>query len=730
MNKTRIIQYCLSISMLFFCATVMAQKNALVSADQAFHDKEYFDAIELYKKAYTDLKGPKAKQEKGRIIFQIAECYRMMDQPREEEQWYYKAIRAHYDDPNAYLYLADAQKMQGNYDSAINNYTRFKALVPSNPMGDIGIKSCKTAAELKNNPTRYQVDNMHQLNTKWDDFAACYSDRREDEIIFTSARQGSMGDIDNGTGQTFTDLYITKQDRNGKWSVPVALPAPINTGANEGTPTMDRRFRTLYFTRCTVVKGTQQNCKIFSSDRRGASWADPVKLAFQIDSVTYGHPTLSADGQELFFSSNLSGGYGKLDIWVSHYDRKTRGWGDPVNLGPDINTAGDEVFPYIHPDGTLYFSSDGLPGMGGLDIFAAKKEGKDKWGTPTNMGVPINSEGDDFAITFTNNKERGIFTSTRQGGRGNCDLYSFNLPPLLFELKGQVVDNKTKKGIHLATVHLVGSDGSDVSLKTDTGGYYDFGINGKDRYIKPNTSYIATAGASDLQYLNSDEKANETTVGLTESKTFIHNFELQKADIHVELHFPQVLYDLDKATLTENSKDSLNYLVTLLNNNPTIKIELDANTDQRGSKRHNEILSQARAQSCVAYLISKGIDSARLVPKGWGFDRPIITSAQIAKMKTKQEKEAAWQVNRRTSFHVLSFDYVPKGHVMTAQDSLKMKALQKAKVTGETQATDTSSDEGVPIPQAPAPPAQGQPGGNNSGGNTNQKPDGTAKPKQ
>lgn len=733
MKKMRLVYYCLGISMLFFCANATAQKNTLASADQSFTNKEYFDAIELYKKAYTDLRGKNIKTEKARIIFQIAECYRMMDDPKQEEQWYSKAIKAKYDDPKAYLYLANSQKMQGNYDDAITSYTQYKTAVPSDPAGDMGIKSCKLAAQLKNNPTRYQVDNIHQLNTKWDDFASCYSDRREDEIIFTSAREGGTGDKqDNGTGQDYSDLYITKQDKNGKWSTPVALPAPINTGANEGTPTMDRRFRTLYFTRCDVVKNQKQNCKIFSSDRRGASWADPVKLAFQVDSVTYGHPTLSNDGQDLYFSSDLSGGYGQHDIWVSHYDKKTRGWGQPVNLGPTINTAGNELYPYMHNDGTLYFSSDGLPGMGGLDIYEAKSDGKGKFAAPTNMGVPINSEGDDFAITFAGNRERGIFTSTRQGGRGGCDLYSFNLPPLLFELKGQVVDNKTKKGIDGATVHLVGSDGSDVSLKTDTGGYYDFGLNGKDRYIKPNTSYIATAGATDLHYLNSDEKANETTVGLTESKTFIHNFELQKADIHIELHFPQVLYDLDKATLTENSKDSLNYLVTLLNNNPTIKIELDANTDQRGSKRHNEILSQARAQSCVNYLISKGIDSARMVPKGWGFDRPIITSAQIAKMKTKQEKEAAWQVNRRTSFHVIGFDYVPKGHVMTAQDSLKMKALQKAKVTGETQDVDTNSDEGVPIPQAPTPPQGGNaPQGTNApanggGNNTNQQPKATA----
>ena len=723
MKKTRFIYYSLSLCFVLFSATAFAQKNSLASADDAFKARSWFDAIDLYKKAYTDMKGNGKKNEKARIIFQVAECYRMMDDPKQEEQWYAKAVKAKYDDPKCYLYLADAQKMQGNYDDAMASYKLYKDQVPSDPRGDDGVKSCQLAAQMKNAPTRYVVTNIAQLNTKFDDFGVCYSDRRGDEIIFSSTRPGGGGDkIDDGTGQTFSDLYITKQDKNGKWSAPVPLPGPVNSDVNEGPPVMDRQFKTLYFTRCGIVKNQQAKCKIYSSDRRGTAWADPVKLAFQLDSVTYGHPSISQDGQELFFSSDLSGGYGGHDIWVSHYEKKTRTWGDPVNAGSEVNTAGDELFPFIHIDGTLYFSSNGHPGLGGLDIFKAQKLGPDKWGNVTNLGVPINSEGDDFDITFDGNHERGMLSSTRTGGKGGADLYTFNLPPLLFALEGKIVDKESKKGIFKATVHLVGSDGSDVSIKTDTGGNYDFGPNGNERYIKANTSYIVSAGAQDLQYLNSDEKANETTVGLTESKTFVHNFELQLADIHHEIHFPRVLYPLDQAILTDASKDSLSSLIKTLTDNPTIKIELDAHTDQQGQKKHNMILSQARAQSCVDFLESKGIDSARLVAKGWGDTKLLIDNKALAKMKTKEEKQAAYATNRRTVFRVLSFDYVPKGHVMTAEDSLKMKALmKKTSVSGEENDNDTT-DTGVPLP--PAPPQNNTPQGSNNtpNGGTDQKP--------
>lgn len=682
-----------------------AQKSFIRAGDKAFQSKEYFNAIDIYKKALAA--NPKDKQEKARIIFQIAECYRLTGDTKHAEQEYARAVKSGYDDAVAILYLGDEQMMEGKYDDALSSYQQYEQKVPSDPRGETGVKSAQLAQQLAAAPNRYVVTNMAQLNTKFEEFSPAYSDRRMDEIIFTSTRQGTMGDkVDDGAGQNFSDIFITKLDKNGKFGAPVPLPAPVNTPDNEGSAIFDKTFKTMYFTRCSVVKNKKAACKIYSTQRRGNNWTDPVLLNFQVDSITYVHPAISQDGMTLIFSSNMPGGQGGLDLWMTHYDRKTKSWGTPENLGPGINTSGNEEFPYLHADGSLYYSSDGLPGMGGLDIFHAAQLSPNKWGNPNNMGNPINSEADDFGIVFQGNNPRGYFSSNRPGGRGADDIYSFYLPPILFAVEGTVYDIDTHVGIDGATVRMVGSDGSDVSQKTDTGGHYMFGALGaNERYVKANTSYIVSASATNLHYLASDQKKNITTVGKTETETFEEDFELKKPKPHEGIHFPAVLYDLGKATLRPESKDSLNYLVRLLNNNPTLKIELDAHTDQQGNPAMNIRLSQARAQSCVNYLISQGIDSARLVPKGWGDTRLLIKTPQIMAEKNKKKRDSLYQINRRTVFQILSWDYVPKGHVMTAEDSMKMEAGQHAKVSGEE--SDTASAAPIPAEeqqnQSPAP---------------------------
>ncbi|HVA98762.1 MAG TPA: hypothetical protein VNG53_07705, partial [Bacteroidia bacterium] len=385
--------------------TVKAQKNFAKDADMAFKGQQYFNAIELYKKAYAKTK---KKDEKARIIFQTAECYRNINDTKQAESWYQKAIKAKYPNPIATLYLADMKKINGKYDEALTEYKNYKALVPSDPRGEDGAKSCELAQKWKDNPTRYDVEDMTQINTRDDDFAATYGDRKHRSLIFTSSRPGAMGDkTDLNTGQTYTDLYETTVDKNGKWSTPVSLAAPVNSEFNEGAAEMDSRDRVIYFTRCGVVKNSQSKCQIYMADKKGSGWGDPQLLPFNVDSFTYGHPSISQDGMTLFFASDMPGGQGGKDIWFSKYDKKTKKWGAPINAGPEINTPGDEMYPYIREDGTLYFSSNGHLGMGGLDIYSAQKIGDDKWGKVANMLYPINSSGDDFAIIFDGNNERG-----------------------------------------------------------------------------------------------------------------------------------------------------------------------------------------------------------------------------------------------------------------------------------------------------------------------------------
>jgi peptidoglycan-associated lipoprotein len=663
--------------LLFFSTTAVAQKNFSKDADKAFDNREYFNAIELYKKAYTKIK---KKDEKARNIFMTAECYRMINDNKQAEAWYIKAIKANYPDPKATLYLADAKKAQEKYNEALIEYNNYKKQMPSDPRGEDGAKACELAQKWKDAPTRYKVDNMAQINTKDPDFCPMFADKKYNRIYFTSMRPGVAGsDIDPTLGELFSDIFETVMDKNGKWSTPTALPAPVNTKDNEGLSAMTKKGDMMVFTRCLVAKNKEMFNQLWSAPKKGNVWGEPTKIAFCVDSLKYAAPSLSADGLTLFFASNMPGGQGENDIWYSKYDKKGAKWGTPVNLGPGINTAGNDVFPFIHEDGTLYFASNGHLGMGGLDIFRAEKKGEDQWANVTNMKFPINSAGDDFGIVFEGKKERGILSSNREGTKGADDLYQFVLPPLLFTIEGDITDCKFKETIPGVTVKLVGSDGSSVETKTDAAGHYKFAENGTARYVNPNTSYIITASVSvDVKtaqapqgFLSSSDKAKETTVGVEEAKTFKHDFCL--VPIERFIRFPDVLYDLGKADLRPESKDSLDFLYQTLIDNPTFVIELSSHTDYRGSDAANQKLSEARAKSCVDYLISKGINPARLKAKGYGEKAPLevkdsegkvlytLSESYINKTtkgKPKEEYEALMLKNRRTVFSVLSKDFV------------------------------------------------------------------------
>jgi len=460
-------------------------------------------------------------------------------------------------------------------------------------------------------------------------------------------REGSTGtDIDGTTGQNFTDLWSAKLDRKGKWSTPILLNSTVNSKDNEGAATLDVKYRTLYLTRCPIIKDEEVNCKVLKAKKKGTSWDKTEEIPLVPDTITVGHPTLSPDGLQLYFSTNLAGGYGGKDLWMVSKESSRKDWGEPVNLGPDVNTIGDEVFPFFHEDGTLYFSSNGHIGMGGLDIFHALYK-ESNWGDVSNMKFPINSAGDDFSIVFEGTNNRGFFTSNRLGGKGGDDIYQFMSPQLVFTLQGVVRDAETKEMLIGAKVTMVGDDGSSEQQETDEVGSYFF-------QLKPNTNYELTASMP--KYLS--DHGSETTVGLEKSTDLIHNFELQSTRKPIEL--PNILYDLDKWDLRPESKEALDGLVATLNNNPTIVIKIMSHTDTRAEHRHNDELSQKRAQSVVDYLISEGIESERLEAKGYGERKLLITDAKIKKIKTEEEKEAAHQKNRRTEFEIIRTDYIPK----------------------------------------------------------------------
>ncbi len=644
-----------------FASTAVAQSKLAEEADDAFKKGFYFNAIELYKKAYTVEKKASTKAE---LIFKVGEAYRALGDPQQAGVWYEKANKAQYTDPITYLYIGDMQKQEGKYAEAIASYNRFKEKKPGDMRADASIAECQQAQAWKDSPTRYSVDPEVLLNTPQYDFTPAFADKKNEVVVYTSTRPGSTGtETDQIIGESFSDLFTSSRDRLGKWSEPVKLPIAINTAGNEGAPIFNAKRSMMYFTRCPMEKKKVFGCDIWVSKKVGNNYAEPVKLALRPDkndTITIGHPALTVAEDAMVFASDMKwpGHKGGKDLYIVKLDKDGMPVGAPTNLGGDVNTAKDEMFPFLRHDGSLYFSSTGRPGMGGMDIYRAEKAGENMWSAVDNMRSPINSSSDDFGIAFEGEEERGFFTSNRAGGKGQDDIWRFYLPDMVFALQGTAYDKATGQPLPGAKISVVGTNGSNFSAITDDNGGFSFVENGKDRYIKENTTYSILAEKEG--YLVVKDQA--TTVGLNESTTFVKEYFLQPASKDIVIKLPEVQYDLGKFALRPEGKDSLETLYQTLIDNPTIIIELAAHTDTRDTDARNQVLSQNRAQSCVNYLVEKGIDPVRMVAKGYGETMPRITDAQIKAMKTEEEREAAHQQNRRTEFRVLSYDYVPKAN--------------------------------------------------------------------
>jgi len=657
----------LFILLLFYSGFLFSQAKDYQKAEEAFKYEEYWTAIQYYKSAYEKFNDPVKKAE---IVFKIGLCYRALHESKEAELWFKKAIKVKYPDPLAVLYYADALKMNGAFEEAAVEYQNYGKLVPGDKRAEIGVKSCQLAAKWISKPSRYTVENMAFLNSKDQDFCPVYAKKDYKELYFTSNRAGSTGDqIHARTGAGFFDLWTTSVDRKGKWSEPKPLGPPINTPDDEGASSLNLKGNTLYFTRCKVNKKAIIGCKIFYSEKKGNNWDEPQQILIKgaEDSTSIGHPSISEDELTLYFSANLPGGYGGRDIWMLKRDKKSSPWNpEPINLGPDINTPGNEVFPYIRNNGKLYFSSDYHVGMGGLDIFEATPDPKTGKYKVVNMKYPINSNADDFGIIFEGEAERGYFSSNRKGGKGGDDIYMFYLPPLQFTLKGFIKDCKTDDPIQGAKIVIKGSDGTTKELVSELDGSYKIDLS-------PNTDYQIFV--SKEKYLNAN--AGESTKGLEENKEF--NVDICLESYREPIELPNIEYDYGKWDLRPESMVSLDKLVETLNNNPNIVIELGSHTDFRGDDKFNLELSQKRAQSVVNYLIEKGIEPERLVAKGYGETKPKVVDKKMAarypgflregqvlnekfikSLSTVEEQEVCHQFNRRTEFKVIREDYVPK----------------------------------------------------------------------
>jgi peptidoglycan-associated lipoprotein len=672
--------------------TTFAQRNFTEEADNAFKYEQYYSAVALYKKAYAKVKN---KVEKKRISFQIAECYRLTKDPKKAEQQYSRVIRSHYSDPIVYLYYAEAMRDQQKYQAAIKQYEKYIKLVPGDPRGKMGLESCQNAITWAKEPTRYGVAPMTRINSREDDFSPVYANKKYKSFVFTSSRKDADTDIDANTGQPYSAIYVTQLDPRGNWSKPVVVDEKkmINTNENNGSAAFNRKFNTLYFTRCVVDKKNVMGCAIYTSNRRGRVWTEPVVLPIADDSIRVGHPAISRNEKVIYFAANLPNGYGGRDIWMAKRRKKTKPFGKPRNLGSAINTKGNEMFPTLReiPDGPtyLYFSSDGRGGMGGLDIFRSEfVEGK--WTEAENLRYPLNSSGDDFGIVFSgarklqhvmpdrsviNCEEMGFFSSERKGGRGRSDIWEFWLPEIVFTLSGTVRDESTLQYLPGSTVMLSGSDGKVLKTTTDQRGYYNFN---KTQILK-NVTY--TLKVTHKGYFGTT--GTETTVGRTKSEDLKLDFKLTPIPPD-PIPLPEIRYDLGKWDLKPQYQDSLNGLIQTMQDNPTIVIELASHTDFRDTDERNDTLSQRRANEVVEFLQTKGIEGGRMEAKGYGEHQPrvlkngyvfgqgseyagvrfpagtVLSEEYIKSLPSKKAKEAAHSLNRRTEFRILRDDYVPK----------------------------------------------------------------------
>lgn len=637
------------------------KKGVKNKAFEVFEKGEYFKAINLLDKAYDKEKNKKTK---ALIVYKIAECYRYINNTKKAEMFYKKSISRKYKDPIAVYYYAEALRGNEKYFEAEAQYKRYIEQVPDDERGVNGLNSLDTIKYWTENPSRYQIKNIKALNTKESEFSPFYAKDSYDIIYFTSARKGNgLAKVNGITGTGFTNIYESRFTRKGEWTEPILISDTINSEFDDGVASLTKDGNTMFFSRCAIDKTKDMGCQIYVSTKAaGDDWEIVELLQITDDSISCGHPAISADGLALYFASTMSGGFGGTDIWKMERSTKGSEWDEPVNLGSEVNTPGNESFPFIREDGVLFFSSDTHLGMGGLDVFKAIKSEEEIYSIE-NMKVPINSSADDFSIMFQGAEEKGMFTSTRKkGGRGGDDIYSFELPPILYSLSGVVKDARTDDPVEKAIVKIVSSDGEVIDIKTlDDGSFV--------HKLKPEVDYAFLVSLKG--YLKGKEKFS--TKGLTDSKEFTYDISLAPLEKSIEL--PNILYDLGKWNLRGESKEALDILIVTLNTNPNITIELSSHTDFRGDSRANNQLSQKRAQSVVDYLIEKGIAPDRLTAKGYGESKPNIISKKIAKismfnesdvlseefintLEKEEEQEAAHQINRRTEFKVLSTKYI------------------------------------------------------------------------
>ena len=653
--------------------------QAMKKGDKLYALGEYYDAAEQYKKAYA--KTPtKDKPSRGKRALRMADCYRRINYTQKAIAAYNNAVRFKQADTTALLHMGQLQLKNGSYKEAEKT---FRALTDSGMQSTLvrnGLVSAEKAPEWKATGSKYTVKRQELFNSRRADYSPALGGENYDQLYFTSTRSQAQGDELSGiTGTKNADIFFAQKDDKGKWGKPQTIDSELNSAMDEGACCLSPDGKTMYLTLCKTDPSYPRYAVIATAKRSDASWSKPTELVISKDTLsTFAHPAMSPDGMWLYFVSDMPGGLGGYDIWRA--ELTTNGVGAVENLGEPINTAGDELFPTFRPNGDLYFSSNGHPGMGGLDIYIANIVSN---GDATNTsyqiehpGYPLNSQGDDFGMTFEGLHNRGYFCSNRGDARGWDHIYSFEKSEILVTVKGWVYEQDGYE-LPAGLVYMVGNDGTNKRVSVKGDGSFTEEIELGVDYV-----FLGTCKG----YLNHKEDLRVDTA--TVSNEYVLQFPL--ANISAPVLIENIFYDFDKATLRPESQTALDELVKLLNENPNVTIELSAHTDYKGSAQYNERLSQRRAESVVNYLIAHGIASDRLTPKGYGKSKPktikrklaskypflkegdVLTEEFVTALKEEEQQEQCNQLNRRTEFIVLRTTY----GMFDEQGRLKNNATQ------------------------------------------------------
>lgn len=639
------------------CLTVTGCRGPkLATADEQMARGEYYDASKTYRKIYNKLTKKADRPLRGEVAFKMANAHRMLSQSARAAAAYQNAIRYGYPDTLTQLYLAQMLHADGKYSQAIRAYQEYLMQNPRSSTAINGLKGALIADSLRANPNRYIVKSAKLFNSRRSDFSPMFND---EILYFTTTNEKVVGEKRSEiTGMKKSDIWMARKNERGEWLRPEAVEGELNSDMDEGIASFSPDGSTMYLTVARRMPDRNTGVEIYTSSRSDASWSKPVKLEITADTISsFGHPSVSPDGKYLYFSSDMPG-FGGKDLW--RIDLQERA-GSLENLGEQINTPGDDVFPYVVSDSILIFSSNGHPGMGGLDLFRATLQPDGNW-IVSNMGAPLNSNADDFGMTYNPHKANtGYFSSNRGDGRGYDHLFSFELPDLKINLSGWVMD-VDEEPVPNAVIRIVGNDGTIQKTAARPDGSFSFPL-------QRGVSYVMMAGAKG--YLNARQQFTADTAAVDAE----YEVDFMLASLSKPNIVENIFYDFDKATLRPESTQALDELVQLLKDNPHITIEMASHTDRIGTEEYNIDLSQRRAKSVIDYLIAAGIAPDRLQYQGYGKSRPktvtkrvarlypqfkegdVLTEEYILALPEEADREAADQVNRRTEFQVLSVDY-------------------------------------------------------------------------